>query len=1161
MDELQKYYEYLRKAKADVPDTYESFRNTMQDSASSRKYYEYLRANQFDTPDNYDSFVNTFGLKKKEPSKAASLFGGMAGTSVPQSGGVMPPVIKTKIQETVEKGKEKDESSITEYLYNLKTPEQKQQSKLTPEVAQKRAYDLGQDRLSEYMGKGSADPLKDIKTAANNKKDAEDIVKDFMAAKTLDDFTPGSTANQLLVEDKFSGDTKELLQRKAGKYNTIAQPFRELGQINYSDQRDFGTRGRIYDAAIKAYANKNPLFAKQLEAAGADLKNGSDFYLQLEDKTGQVVNEILGDEDFTDYLKNENPDLYNSVKLVADNILTDNKAFGANVVANEISRERQKSGYNNPIVEFDDRYFRRENDLVAERLYANDPQKMQIYKEIISQNPDKYIDTPNLIESVAHGAKGVYQGIGNTFSAPFKTTSQQIKDVWRKEANNVSADPDGINKFMSGTGHVLGFVVALGGIGNVIGAGGAGLYSSKVAPTLSGTIPFVGDFYQEGVAKYPDSPVKAATSTALNTILYGALSQRIFPAKQVKEAFSKIKPEIGKVVESLAAGNITKEAARRKAQSLIKDGIELLGGGMAKSAKISAELSAITAANRGLDKLMMGKNEFSQFHPDEEIEDTFKSLFLDNLVLGGMTKYSSMKRGNRIVEEGIYEAASNPLRYERVINEMEVKDPTISKENMLANLRHVSETKKALDDAGIPEKSQKRYLFESLRVRTLKEEAAKLPEANLTRRAEAEIKRGEEVAQGILDGKDPDTIVTTEEQKKVDEKAKTDAARNKSIEKGQNAVQKLLDEKVKEGETEKNKLQGIYRDIAKSDPVGFLQEIADQVFGMERQEGERVKSKSAAPNESEMIKKYGADVINAAKELFPLEPEKPKIEQQREIDLGTEPVSEPPSISVQMPGEVKKPQTTEIKPAEAKSSEVLNNLSKSDRETGTIALFESGLSLEEGEQLVEDIKNGNVTVNNLHTRLNVPTNTLFFAKKLLTEGKLADALREAIEIKKSQKETVIDIEEQNKKSITINEKFINELKQKRDSEDFKYIIVEESDVLGNRKKVKRLKTKQELEESTKKINDAINKAEKENEKLKLQLKEQPKPAETKPAEPIEEDMTAFVEVTRPELGFEELPTDILDNMDSKTMAVQGKRLEGLNKNLEKLKELFECIWS
>jgi hypothetical protein len=73
--------------------------------------------------------------------------------------------------------------------------------------------------------------------------------------------------------------------------------------------------------------------------------------------------------------------------------------------------------------------------------------------------------------------------------------------------------------------------------------------------------------------------------------------------------------------------------------------------------------------------------------------------------------------------------------------------------------------------------------------------------------------------------------------------------------------------------------------------------------------------------------------------------------------------------------------------------------------------------------------------------------------------------------------------------------------------------------------------------------------------------QKPQTTEIKPAAPIEEDMTAFVEVTRPELGFEELPTDVLDNMDSKTMAVQGKRLEGLNKNLGKLKELFDCIWS
>ena len=52
-------------------------------------------------------------------------------------------------------------------------------------------------------------------------------------------------------------------------------------------------------------------------------------------------------------------------------------------------------------------------------------------------------------------------------------------------------------------------------------------------------------------------------------------------------------------------------------------------------------------------------------------------------------------------------------------------------------------------------------------------------------------------------------------------------------------------------------------------------------------------------------------------------------------------------------------------------------------------------------------------------------------------------------------------------------------KKTRDSESFKYKEVTETDPLGNRKKVKRLKTPQELKESTDKINAAIDKAKNE----------------------------------------------------------------------------------
>jgi len=53
---------------------------------------------------------------------------------------------------------------------------------------------------------------------------------------------------------------------------------------------------------------------------------------------------------------------------------------------------------------------------------------------------------------------------------------------------------------------------------------------------------------------------------------------------------------------------------------------------------------------------------------------------------------------------------------------------------------------------------------------------------------------------------------------------------------------------------------------------------------------------------------------------------------------------------------------------------------------------------------------------------------------------------------------------------------ITSLEKTRDSEAFKYKEATETDILGNKKKVKRLKTPQELKESTDKINNAIDKA-------------------------------------------------------------------------------------
>ena len=71
---LKKYYEYLRGAGADAPDTFESFSSTLEDPQNSEKYFNYLQSSGFDTPESYDAFVTTLGLKKKdEPTASPSI--------------------------------------------------------------------------------------------------------------------------------------------------------------------------------------------------------------------------------------------------------------------------------------------------------------------------------------------------------------------------------------------------------------------------------------------------------------------------------------------------------------------------------------------------------------------------------------------------------------------------------------------------------------------------------------------------------------------------------------------------------------------------------------------------------------------------------------------------------------------------------------------------------------------------------------------------------------------------------------------------------------------------------------------------------------------------------------------------------------------------------
>ena len=94
-DPIQQYYEYLRKAGADVPSSFSSFKNTLSNETSAKQYFGYLKSNNFDAPETFESFANTLGLKKKDGIKGLE-------TTAPIVGEPSAPVSQSESISTAE---------------------------------------------------------------------------------------------------------------------------------------------------------------------------------------------------------------------------------------------------------------------------------------------------------------------------------------------------------------------------------------------------------------------------------------------------------------------------------------------------------------------------------------------------------------------------------------------------------------------------------------------------------------------------------------------------------------------------------------------------------------------------------------------------------------------------------------------------------------------------------------------------------------------------------------------------------------------------------------------------------------------------------------------------------------------------------------------------
>lgn len=705
------------------------------------------------------------------------------------------------------------------------------------------------------------DPLERVRGLREVKQAQEALKNPFTRTEAIQvlgsgKFKQGSDRNLTLEKAKQTFDESE----------KVVAPFKDIPAQEQTNSKDL-----IYEAAIQAYGNLNPTFKKQLQA----VRNGSTADSRFTiggAKTGQIMDVMLNNPHFVDFIQNERPELLPQIQKVSDDLIFDNKEYGKAKLANEISKEMQKTGYNNidPIFNIESEA-KKTGDVIANGLFANDPKKQQFYQENKDEVLDM-LDAPSLFEGVASGGKHVFGGIKNTFTEPFTTTSEAVKNNWEKEATNVSADPKGVVKFLRDSGQALGFVGALAGTSGAFGGLSMGAMGAKTANVIGTVLTFFGDQLEEGKVKYPNSPAKAVTSAVTNTSLFAMLSSDLFPAAKVMQAFNAVKPEAATVVSNLTSGAITREAARRELNSIGKQAIGILTKGTEKNVKATAEIVGLTKLNAGLDKLMMDDETYNTFHGGDDDIEIGKTFFLSNIFVNGLAAYGQNKAKNNIVKESLYNAASNPKHFDRLIDDMAIKDPSIKAEEMKENLAYITKAKEALDAGGVPEKQQKEFLFQALKQKGLEVAMESMPEATIQRNHKEQIREAEKVKEDILKGEYQEPVPESE---------------------------KVLLDKIKKNESlgagEKDADLAYFRDKAGEDPVAFEERFGGKIA-------------------TELLEQIPTEKLKENRDfLAKINEENPSVKYLDDVIAEREPAKKPQgAAAVTMPGEMSKPNVVEL---------------------------------------------------------------------------------------------------------------------------------------------------------------------------------------------------------------------------------------------------------
>jgi GNAT superfamily N-acetyltransferase len=527
-----------------------------------------------------------------------------------------------------------------------------------------------------------------------------------------------------------NNETVKLALKKTAEYQDVANAIQKYGSIT--------------GAAEQEYKQNHPEFAKQMQTIAKD-NYGAD--LIPEAKQGAIVAEYINKHgDNIDAYVSQSPDDKEDWEDLKSNLLNRYPEFGANVVATEISKARQEKGMNSMMANFNSQKFNDETDELAKQLFKDSPTKLKIYNDVIAKDKQKYIDTPGFLNAMAGRIKSAASGSIESLQ-DIVSPSDQASDIYseiNKESNSVSAGAKGWHRDIATMGDMTGLVAYMAAGGNVLKS--AGMNPTIADKVMTGTT-FLHDQIREGEMKYPDDPLKAKLSGALNTGAFMAASN-VFPSAKVSRVFNAVKPEIENVVSELGSGAITREAAKNTLGDVFSKAVLQHGKGV-------GEMAALTLFNKGVDKAL-GLENYDTFHPENELSDVIKSTAIGLTPLTAITAFGGYAQRNAM-KDHLLEMASNPKRFDVVLDHLEAAHPEMADEiaKRKENLLFLSQTKQSLDKVpDLTDNQKKQYLLHAANVKSLTEQAGTISDEKIKSKIQKRIDESEKIKDQILDGKE-----------------------------------------------------------------------------------------------------------------------------------------------------------------------------------------------------------------------------------------------------------------------------------------------------------------------------------------------------------------------------------------------------------------------